>query len=168
MSALPDNPHTPAGSATHDAGPEEPRHLHAVPLIEATAEPEPPTSTVEPGVPTRSRALVTETVTWLRTAFVPDSGLYTDRQPSIAETMRRAKHGGQLSAVGPLRTASTVHGYGAAANKAVALTWMWIVDHPARLGVVTVLVVLAIVYPPTRHVLGVLLTPAVWAQQALT
>ncbi len=170
MSALPDNPTEPAVAATsHDTeSQEEPRHLHAVPLAETATDTE--IVEPEPEVPldqanTNTRAA--ETFAWLREAFTPDSGLYADRQPSIAETMLRAHHGDQLSAVGPLRTVAKGHGYLAAANKAAMHTWVWIVDHPARLAVVTALLTLAIAYPPTRHLIGYLLTPFAWAHQAL-
>ncbi len=174
MSALPDNPTEPDVAATsHDTEPEEPRHLHAVPVTESTIDVAPSdTETVEPEpeVPpdemgTNTRAA--EPFAWLREAFTPDSGLYTDRQPSIAETMRRARRGDQLSAVGPLRTAAIAHGWIAAGNKAVAITWGWISDHPARQAVLGVLLTLAVLYPPTRHLIGYSLTPFVWAQHAL-
>lgn len=104
---------------------------------------------------------------WLTAVFAPASGLYTERQPAIAETVRRAREGGQLPAAGPLRTLGIGYGYVAAGYKAVSDTTAWVVAHPARLAVLAVLVGLALVFPPTRYVAGYLLTPFVWAQHAL-
>lgn len=104
---------------------------------------------------------------WAVTTFTPESGLYTERQPSIEETLRRAKHGQQLPDSGPLRAASKAYGYGAAAAIAALDTARWIVAHPARLAVLGVLLTLATLFPATREVMSILLAPFVWAQQAL-
>lgn len=164
MSALPnDNAEAPVAAATDTEALEATRHLHPVPSgeypTEFTTDQQPPTE----AAPTSPAAKAA----WLREAFTPDSGLYTDRQPSIAETVRRAQRGSHLPDAGPLRTAGKAHGYLAAANKAVAATWVWIVDHPARLVTFTALVALALVFPATRQLVSLLLTPFAWAQQAL-
>ncbi|GAA0645700.1 hypothetical protein GCM10010174_80900 [Kutzneria viridogrisea] len=178
MSALPNNtPGTPgpqpsaadASPAADQHGP-GPRHLYAIHAsdnptptpAEGPAEDTAPDTEVEDGPSATPRA-----VAWLRSAFTPESGLYADRQPSIAEILRRAKAGAQLSERGPLRALATAHGYVAAANKAICDTWVWIVAHPSRLIMVSALVVLAIAFPVTRHLLAVLLTPITWVQQAL-
>lgn len=135
------------------------RHLHAV---DADLAPEVSIPGVQPAART-----VGPTAQWLRAAFTPDSGLYTDRQPSIAETVRRARRGSHLAEQGPLRTASTGYSWLAAANKAVCATWVWVVDHPARLAVVTTLAALALAFPPTRQFAVWLLTPVVWLHTAL-
>ncbi|TDX84964.1 hypothetical protein [Amycolatopsis arida] len=157
MAALP-NDNAPAPDPSTTAPEQErtavSRHLHAVDT-DLAAEPPAPG-----GQPAAAAA-------WLRAAFTPDSGLYTDRQPSIAETVRRARHGSQLAERGPLRTASIGYGWVAAANKAVCATWVWIVDHPARLAVVTTLAALALAFPPTRQLAVWLLTPVVWLHAAL-
>jgi len=105
---------------------------------------------------------------WLATVFTPASGLYTDRQPAIAETVRRARDGSHLPDSGPVRVASQAHGYGHAALVAVLDTVKWLAAHPARLAALTVLVTVALAFPPTRHVAGWLLTPFSWAHAALT
>lgn len=175
MSPLPESTAGPPAetAAAPAADPPVPRHLHAVHHSEETIEAEVKNTEVENTAP------VAETDTghtatsgtgggaWLRAAFTPGSGLYTDRQPSVAETVRRAKRGGQLADHGPLRVMAVGHGYFAAVNKAVCQTWIWVVDHPARLVVAGVLLTLAISFPTTRHLLGLLLTPVVWVQQAL-
>ena len=181
MSALPENtPGTPANtpaasppSSAVTARPAPPRRLHAVYPSQDSGETA-PSSTDTPitgdGPSDGNEAAGTGRTAsggWVRAAFAPGSGLYTDRQPSIAETMRRAKRGGQIADTGPLRVAATVHGYLAAANKAACQTWMWIVDHPARLAVFGVLLALAVVFPPTRQLLAWVLAPIVWAGQAL-
>lgn len=168
MSALPDPPteEPTATTTSQDAEtPEQPRHLHAVDATDTTSEVD---TTAEDsgsaGEVGHSRAATTA---WLRAAFTPRSGLYTEQQPAIAETVRRAHHGSHLPAAGPLRTASRAHGYLSAANKAVAHTWVWIVDHPARLTTVTLLLTLALAFPATRQALSLLLAPFSWAHHAL-
>lgn len=155
MSALPANSSGPVA-----ADETRPRHLRPVPPEDITEAPDEVTAKAEAA----DRGGV---AAWLREVAVPGSGLYTDRQPSVSEIVRRARRGSQVAAHGPLRALSTVHGYVAAANKAVATTWVWIVDHPARLFVATVLLALAVVYPPTRHLLVWLLAPFAWAYDAL-
>jgi hypothetical protein len=169
VAALPEDTTAPAGNTAHDPVGERastPRRLHAVDptesapgLVEIEDVQDHPDSTTD--------STIVRGVAWLREAFTPDSGLYTDRQPSIAETMRRAKAGRQLADTGPLRVLGTAHGYVAAANKAVVRTWEWVVDHPARLAVFTALMVLAVAFPPTRQLLAWLLAPITWVQQAL-
>lgn len=105
---------------------------------------------------------------WLVQVFTPASGLYTERQPTIAEIVRRARDGDQLPDSGPLRFASQAHGYSHAAFVVVADTAKWLAAHPARLGVLCALVAVALAFPATRHVAGFLLTPVAWAHQALT
>lgn len=171
MSALPSetNPGPPeTASAAHPLGP---RHLHAVPhdtdptesiTESAPAGADQAADTENPAVETTGGA-----VAWVRAVFVPESGLYTDRQPSIAETVRRARRGRQLADRGALRNLGVAHGYLAAANTAVADTWKWIVNHPARLIVFLAVLGLAIAFPPTRHVIALLLTPIAWVHNAL-
>lgn len=170
MAALPDRS-APAAAAGGGDGDEHTtptaRHLVAVEPDPPKADP-PETNTTSPASTGSAAAeAASQAQAWLRDAFTPDSGLYTDRQPSIAETVRRARDGSQLADTGPLRRLSVAHGYLAAANKAVCTTWVWVVDHPARLSVAAVLFGLAFAFPPVRHVLALLLTPVVWAQQAL-
>ena len=43
-----------------------------------------------------SRGRLAALAAWARVAFTPASGLYTERQPTIAETVRRARDGDQL------------------------------------------------------------------------
>jgi|GEM_PF-5807645 len=104
---------------------------------------------------------------WLVQAFTPCSGLYTERQPTIAETVRRARDGDQLPDSGPLRLASQVHGYGHAAFSAAVDTAKWLTAHPARLAVLFTLLAVALAFPTTRHMAGFLLTPFAWAHTAL-
>jgi hypothetical protein len=173
VSALPfettPSPPATASAADHSAGP---RHLHAVPRdtespAEITTEFAPVGADPADDTETISVDPAGGAATWMRTVFVPDSGLYVDRQPSIAETVRRARHGRQLADRGALRGLGVAHGYLAAANKAVAHTWVWIVDHPARLVTFVALLGLAIMFPPTRHLIAMLLTPIAWVQHAL-
>lgn len=105
---------------------------------------------------------------WVVSTFTPASGLYTDRQPSIEETLRRARDGAQLPESGPLRAASRAYGYGAAAATAALETGKWVVAHPARLAVIATLMTLALLFPPTRHALAVSLSPLVWLHTALS
>lgn len=159
----------PATPASAQSEPE--RHLHVV---------EEPSIPVGEDMPTGAQStsttpeVVTSTVAssqwvaWLRTAFIPDSGLWSDRQPSVEETVRRARRGQQVAEAGPLRHLAVAHGHAAAVNKAVCHAWVWIVDHPARLAVVTALLTVALAWPPTRAVAALLLTPFTWAHAALT
>lgn len=84
----------------------------------------------EPG---KNRERAEKALVFLKTAFTPQSGLYTDRQPTIAETVRRAEAGDHLGLAGPLRKAAIGYGYFTAAVDAVCLTVMWLARHPARL-----------------------------------
>jgi hypothetical protein len=162
MSALPfTTPSPPPKPEPPEPAPAGDRHLHAVHPDEDNTEAAPATE-----VPTEPDA-TTKAVAWAKAAFSPGSGLYTDRQPTIAEITRRAKDGKQLGENGPLRKMAKVYNYGAAANKAACLTWAWVVDHPARFAVVMALASLLLVFPATRHLLSVLLTPVVWFQQSL-
>lgn len=183
MSALPENIPSPvaatpvpapAATVTAPAAGDESgsRHLFAVHPTEDTTEIPP-----VPGGPSvdevaeaaelakqggRDRA-----VAWMREVFIPGSGLYHDRQPSIAEGIRRAKTGSQLATGGPLRVIGKTHGYATAAYKAWSDTKVWIVSHPARLTVFIALMGLAIAFPFTRGLLHLALTPFAWAYQAL-
>lgn len=105
---------------------------------------------------------------FLAEAFTPASGLYRDRQPAPKEVLDRAKHGQHLPEVGAARTAAQAYGYAAAANRMVASTWCWIVDHPARVAVVTALLAVALAWEPTRVAAGWALAPFSWAHTALT
>lgn len=173
MSAQPANhEHDPDAApdpgGTVEPGPDTRRHLHPVHDTDAGAEdapadhhePDEAAKDDEPGLAHRAAI-------WAADTFTPHSGLYADRQPSIEETVRRASHGGQLPDAGPLRTAAQAHGYLAAANTALCDTWKWVVNHPARLAVFSVLIALAVAFPPTREALSILLTPFVWARAAL-
>ncbi|WP_020421124.1 hypothetical protein [Amycolatopsis sp. ATCC 39116] len=167
MSALPDHTGKPTDPAATSAAErfDQPRHLYPVHPTEDTIE-----VPAVPGQDSDSDATggtLTERVAWLRTVFTPEAGLYTDRPPSIAEAIRRAKHGRQLAADGPLRKISIAHGYVAAANKAAVRTWEWIVDHQARFAVFLLLLGLALVFPPTRQLIAWLLYPVAWVQQQL-
>ena len=171
MSALPfeTNPGPPAtASAAHPPGP---RHLHAVPHGTEPTESITESAPVGADQAADTEIAAAETTggaaAWVRAVFVPESGLYADRQPSIAETVRRARRGRQLADRGALRGLGVAHGYLAAANKAVAHTWVWIVDHPARLVTFLALFGLAIAFPPTRYAISLLLTPIAWMQHAL-
>lgn len=147
----------------------QPRHLHAVSEPDTTAGPDaddpidPDGEVADEQEPGRVRAALV----WTRTAFAPQCGLYTDAPPSIAEIRARGRLGGQVAELGPLRTLSIGYSHFAVGNKIAMRTWEWVVDHPARIGTVALLVTLALVFPTTRHLLGYLLTPVVWAQQAL-
>lgn len=170
MSALPFETN-PDPTATASAAPQPgPRHLHAVPQespAEITTEFAPVGADPADDTETTSVKQAGGAATWMRAVFVPDSGLYADRQPSIAETVRRARHGRQLADRGALRGLGVAHGYLAAANTAVVDTWKWIVNHPARLITFVALLGLAIMFPPTRHLIAMLLTPIAWVQHAL-
>ncbi|MET9260372.1 hypothetical protein [Amycolatopsis sp. NPDC004079] len=177
MSALPDpNPTTPAVTGTVAPPQTEPaeqaRHLRAVPPVETAAETtmEIPTvtddmppltgpdtapgdGTVEapdvdagPGLLARAKA-----------TFAPQSGLYTDRQPSVKEILHHGLRGSQAPEAGLSRRIAAGYGMFAAANKIRVRTEEWIVDHPTRLGVAIVLIVLAALFPPTRFLLHGLL-----------
>jgi hypothetical protein len=162
---LPDHP-TNAGPRVEPAAEATPsRHLRAV---DATTL-EPIEDATEEEVNRLADVLrwVIRATAWMRTNFTPDSGLYADRQPSIEEIVRRAKGSDHLPDEGILRRLAIGYSYLAAANKAAAVTWAWIVDHPARLFVVGVLLALAMVFPPTRYAIAALLTPLTWIQQAL-
>lgn len=144
MAAAPENPqNTPEAAA--DLGEDvEARHPHAVPNESAAGT---TGDTPVAGVPADAEAgpagqRAEQAAAFLRAAFTPASGLYTDRLPSIAETVRRAKAGAHVAEAGPLHKASTAYGYLAAAIKAVAITVMWLVEHPARLLTVLLLVAL--------------------------
>lgn len=99
--------------------------------------------------------------------ITPRSGLYTERQPSVTEILRRARNGAQVPDAGFLRATAKGYGYGAAGVKVVLRTGEWIVDHPARSGMALVLLVLACVFPATRQIVVWLLAPFAWAHQAL-
>lgn len=144
------------------------RHLHAVDA-ETTVIP-PVAGPAMPSTPDTSTEVTTvrRAASWAKTVFTPASGLYNDRQPSVAETVRRARCGTQYADTSPLRVLGTAHGWLAAANKAVVHTWVWVVDHPARLTVVLVLATVAFAFPATRHVAAALLTPVTWAQHVLS
>lgn len=157
----------PATAATSEPLVEQPRHLHAVTVSESAAEITAEFPPVAAGRGNGVRGQASGAMSVVRAVFIPDSGLWHDRQPSIAETARRARRGGHVAERGPLRVISTVHGYLAVANKAVCQTWLWIVEHPARLVTVLAVLGLAIAFPPTRHLLAWLLTPIVWVQHAL-
>ena len=173
--------HPPAAKAADPATNHQPAHLHLVHTNDNTIE-FPAVQVHDEGQDDDGRnddgqdgeknkfaaaAAVGGAAAWMREAFAPGSGLYADRQPSIAEVVRRAKHGGQLATHGPLRHIAKAHGYVAAANKAVCDTWVWIVNHPARLVVALGLLGLAVAFPTTRHLISLLLAPFTWARQAL-
>lgn len=100
--------------------------------------------------------------------MVPGSGLYTDRPTSPGEIIRRARYGQQVPSTGPLRTASIGYGYTIAAFKITLRTVEWVIEHPARLAVASVLVGLLLLIPFGRQVLAWLLYPAAWAYGLLT
>ncbi|GAA4891285.1 hypothetical protein [Saccharopolyspora cebuensis] len=103
---------------------------------------------------------------WLA-ALRPQAGILSDPQPSVTEELRRARCGEHLASQGWLRRAATGYGYAAAGNAVVAVTWRWVVDHPARLAVVSVLLGLAVLWAPSRQVLIWLLWPLAAAHEAL-
>lgn len=193
--SLPDHTPIPEAAVAPTQATADPRHLRAVPETEETtefpataaADTATPEDAVEgpaaveenedgPGddsvlgrvkqlrAPTVDRAAM---LAWLKAAVTPESGLYTDRPASVGEIVRRAQHGTHLPEQGPMRAVSKGYGYVAAANKVTVRTWEWIVDHPARLAVVVVLLTVAIAFPVTRHLLGYLLAPITWVQQGL-
>lgn len=172
MSALPIEitpvPSVAASAADHPA---EQRHLRAVPRDTKLTETATEFRSVDQAVQAGAGAIAANptggVAAWMWAVFVPDSGLYNDRQPSIAETLRRARLGPQLANGGALRRLSIAHGYLAAANTALVDTWKWIVNHPARLGVFVVLLGVAIAFPVTRHLLAALLAPIAWTQHML-
>lgn len=141
------------------------RHLHLV-NEEPTAEAG-ETGAVSSGAVEGFSTATGNLVDTVAAVFTPDSGLYRQRQPSIEETLARAKHGRQLPEAGPARTAARAYGYAAAANRVLASTWCWVVDHPARAAIATVLIAVALAWSPTRIAAGWVLAPFSWAHTAL-
>ncbi len=177
MTALPENNSSPPAAEAADPATNQARHLNLVHPDENTVESQPVRADdegqdegqddEENNDEENFAAAVGGAAAWIREAFVPGSGLYADRQPSIAEGLRRAKHGGQLATHGPLRHIAKVHGYAAAVNKAVCDTWVWVFSHPARFLVALGLLGLAVAFPATRYLISLLLAPFTWARQAL-
>lgn len=170
---------TPPTSDENQSTPElqePPRHLYALPQDEnEPTQAAPPSETEEddeadaeePASTLADRIDWPSVRSWAYQAFTPDSGLYTDRPLSVAEIVQRARHGDQVAANGPVRRISIAHGYVAAANKIALRSWEYVLDHQARTYVVAVLLAVALIIPATRHLVGYLLYPVVWAQQLL-
>lgn len=117
----------------------EPTELRAV--ADLTAEPEAPAAD---GVLDQAA-----------TVFTPPP-LWTERQPSAAEELDRAKRGEHLPAGGPLRTGAIAYGYTAAAGLAALDTARWVIRHPARSGLAAAVLTLLLISPVGPFVAAVL------------
>lgn len=89
------------------------------------------------------------------TVFTPPS-IWTERQPSAAEELDRAKRGEHLPAGGPVRTAATAYGYAAAAGLTALDTARWVIRHPARSGLAAAVLTLLLISPVGPFVAAVL------------
>lgn len=96
---------------------------------------------------------------WFTDVLAPQSGLWTDRQPSVRDTVLRAKHGTQTAETGLVHTAHVVDSWITAGGKIVLRSAEWVWDHPARRMLTLVLLGLLILFPATRIGLGGLLWP---------
>ncbi|GAB2763224.1 hypothetical protein GCM10027174_44890 [Salinifilum aidingensis] len=176
-------PDATAKESTPDSAAEL-RHLHPVPddgpvpdettaqSLDEVASAEPDASATAPdgaeAAPSRFRVDLSALLAWGRVTFTPQSGMWTQRPLAPDEVMDRARRGSHLADAGPLRTAAIADSYAAATTKAVLRSADWLLDHPARRVVATVLLTALLLYPPTRTVLGWALAPAAWAHGLLT
>lgn len=90
-----------------------------------------------------------------RGALTPPA-IWSERQPSPAEELDRARRGTHLPPAGALRTAAIVDGTIAAGVQAVLAALSWAVRHPARRIVVALLVLLLLLSPAGEIVAWVL------------
>ncbi|GAA1983289.1 hypothetical protein [Amycolatopsis minnesotensis] len=130
---LPENTAEPATTIAEPVA--SVRHLHAVSVDEdhtGAAAPA-PEAALELGDEPRFVAA-------LKAVFTPDSGLWQDRQPSIAENWRTARRGAQCPETGPARVLSIGAGYLQFVIHAVCDAVKWSTASRAKLAVTALLV----------------------------
>lgn len=93
-------------------------------------------------------------------SFVTPPDVWNEDRPALVKMWRYARYSEQFPPTGPARWAAIGYRALASVYDARDYTKCWLRERPARAVIVAGLVALAALFPPTRMLLTVLLTPA--------